>query len=261
MKLKNLKRLIAVLLAVTILSAPVASSGAVTFTDLAGYEYASEAIADWAAKGIIVGFGDGTYRPATYFTLAQYASIISRVLGYTNAANAAAYPQLSPTAWYASPILKCIYEGVISVDATGIIRPDEPITRGEIMVLTAKAYKVAPSSGNTTFLDDAEIPAAQKPYIKALQDQGLVVGSFTGTGYTVNANAYVTRGDTAVLLYGINTAWEKIKAETGKTIPDASLWPDPVQPGNSSSSFKPPSYAVSSVSISPVSTVAAEEDD
>jgi hypothetical protein len=260
MKLKGLKRLIAVLLAVTVLSAPVTSSGAAAFTDLAGYEYAADSISDWTAKGILVGFGDGTFRPAGSFTLGQFASVISRVLGYTSAANAAAYPQLAATAWYTPAILKCISEGVITVDSAGIIRPDEPLTRGEIIVLTAKAYKVAPVSGNTTFLDDASIPAAQKPYIKALQDQGLLVGVFTGTGYTVNASAYINRADTAVLLYGINTAWEKIKAETGKTVPDASLWPDPLPPGGSTSYFKPPSYAVSSVAISPVSTAAFEED-
>ncbi|MDR1000291.1 MAG: S-layer homology domain-containing protein [Clostridiales bacterium] len=256
MKRKGFKRLIAALLAIIVLSAPITSSGAETFTDLAGYEYASEAIADWAAKGIIVGFGDGTYRPASYFTLAQYASVISRVLGYTTSANAAAYPQLSAAAWYTPAILKCIQEGVITVNSGGIISPDEPITRGEIMVFTAKAYKIAPVSGNTTFIDDATIPEAQKPYIKALQDRGLVVGSFSGTGYSVSANAYINRGDTAVLLYGINTAWEKIKAETGKTAPDASLWPDPLPPSGSTSYFKPPSYATSSVAVSPASTVA-----
>ena len=53
-----------------------------SFKDLTGYDWAAKYIDFAAAKGVITGYADGTFRPAGKVTYAEMASMLIRALGY-----------------------------------------------------------------------------------------------------------------------------------------------------------------------------------
>ena len=59
------------------------STGVATFTDIANYSWATEAIMALAEKGIIKGISDTSFAPANQIKRADYILSIVRMLGVT----------------------------------------------------------------------------------------------------------------------------------------------------------------------------------
>ena len=80
--------------------------------------------------------------------------------------------------------------------------PDETVTRGEFTVMAMKVAGVSPFSTafDTSFDDNAEIPASIRPYIATAQALGVVRGSFDGTGLYFDADRPITAAEAAVIV-------------------------------------------------------------
>ncbi len=80
--------------------------------------------------------------------------------------------------------------------------PDEPMTRGEFLVMAMKAVGIAPRRGltQTVFDDNEKIPVGIRPYVAKAQEAGYIVGSFGEDGLVFSAEETVTRGEAAVLV-------------------------------------------------------------
>jgi hypothetical protein len=200
-----------------IMSMPFTAS-AVSFSDTSGH-WAQSVISKWTDQGVIVGYGDGKFHPDDYLTRAQYGSILCQIFQYSAQATNV-YPELTASAWYTPIFLKLIAAGIVSPDNSGRLNPNSPISRGDMMVWTAKAYQIAPVGGNTTFLDDSSIPADQKPYIKALQLLGMIVGYSVNGGYEVRAGQSLTRAEGVQVIDQADSGYSN--ANTNGTIPTPS---------------------------------------
>ncbi|MDR1914939.1 MAG: S-layer homology domain-containing protein [Clostridiales bacterium] len=254
MKLRHVKKVVAVLLMISVLLSPLsASSASVSFADVSTSYWAASPINYWAQQGVIFGYGDGKFHPEDQLTLAQYSSILNQVWKYSVSAPNV-YPDLPADKWYTPIILKLIAAGVVTPAANGLVQPEKQITRGEMFVLTAKAYKIAPRAGATTFLDDASIPADQKPYINALAYYGIVVGYQVTGGYEVRATQQLTRAENIQVFDVAEKAYQeqKDKILAGTAVSDPATWAPPLRPGGSAggSGFKVPGYTPSGSGIS-----------
>lgn len=147
--------------------------------NLAGMRYAdvnehwaSEEILRWSDLGVLRGDGE-SFRPNDTITRGEMAVILNQVMNYQRKADNT-YTDLGQS-FYTDAVLKATASGIMANSGTEL-KPEEPITRQEAVVMMAKALSI-PSEGATSFLDDEEIADWAKGYIGALQTRGLIFGS------------------------------------------------------------------------------------
>lgn len=111
----------------------------VNFTDLAGNKNA-EAIKILAAKGIINGMDESTFAPNANMTRAQFATIVTKSMGY-EPKNIAKFSDVPKSKWYAGYIGAAYNAGIINGRTASTFDPEGLITRQEAAVMVANAAK------------------------------------------------------------------------------------------------------------------------
>lgn len=107
-------------------------------------------------------------------------------------------------AWYAATVLA--EEGVFVGESVGgayLFHPDEPVTRGEFLVMCLKltGAPIMEDITRTGFSDDGDIPLWQKPYVTTAVMADFISGSTTSNGSIVFSPAEpVTFAQAAVML-------------------------------------------------------------
>jgi len=123
-----------------------------TFTDLSGYDWASESIYKLSKLGIIKGTSETTFSPANNITRADFAVLLSRTFNLKNEVTDN-FNDVPADEYFYEPIgiLKSLG---IAQGSEGNYRPYEPITRQDIIVLTHRALSLL---GNITDSPDYDI--------------------------------------------------------------------------------------------------------
>lgn len=92
------------------------------------------------------------------------------------------------------------------LDGNYYFYPTETVTRAEFLAMTMKALgiRVADSTAETVFTDDAEIPAEFRGYVNTAQKLGYICGELNGDGeLTFSPNDEITRTEAAVMIYNM----------------------------------------------------------
>jgi hypothetical protein len=170
---------------------PPAGAQVAGFSDVRTTNVHAEAIAELAEAGILLGYEDGTFRPAASITRGQLASVIAR---------AAELPPVRPAPF--SDTAGNTHEGAIGALAAadillgyedGTFRPYDPIKREHVAVVIARWLGVDPVADGP--FTDVNRYAGQ---INALWEIGIVNGT-TATTFSPLAN--IRRDQTASLIY------------------------------------------------------------
>lgn len=113
-----------------------------SFQDLTGH-WARTLIEQMAAKHIAQGTGMDTFEPDAAVSRASFAAFLVRSLGLSSQdLSGVSIPDVKEGAWFYPVIAAAIHHGIIDGDS-GTIRPDEPITREEMIVMLMRAYSKA----------------------------------------------------------------------------------------------------------------------
>ncbi len=188
-----MKRKLSLFLAVAMAFSSTTVVSAKDFKDTTK-SWASGAIDRWSDNGVLNGYTDGSFKPQSNITRAEFLATIDKIMQYqTKGENT--FSDMTGTEWYANSVLNNAAAG--NVDASGIISANQNITRGEVAIILCKALEISPVEGATTFVDDSAISADAKGYIKALQNKGFVSGR---QGNKFDANAQITRAEVASIL-------------------------------------------------------------
>ena len=109
-----------------------------TFTDLAGYDWASDAIYRLRDLGIINGMSDTTYAPADNIKRGDFILILTRMLDINNAftENFADVPSDS---YYYNAIGSAAAAGIAQGDGENFM-PEDSITRQDLITLAYRAF-------------------------------------------------------------------------------------------------------------------------
>lgn len=124
------------------------------------------AIEALAARGIISGYTDGTFKPDATMTRAEFAAIIVKGLGLT-AKNNNAFTDVLSTAWYAGYVGTANTYGIVSGTGGKKYNPNGTITRQEAAAMVANAAKLC---GMDTDMDKGairDVLAQFTDYVKA----------------------------------------------------------------------------------------------
>ncbi|HEX3012444.1 MAG TPA: S-layer homology domain-containing protein, partial [Syntrophomonadaceae bacterium] len=161
------------------------------FTDISSC-WAQEAIEKMAALGAVSGYADGSFKPNTPITRAEFVTMLVKALKLTARGNG---PTFKDTAghWASTNMSIATASGLISGYGDGYINPDSLITREEMAVIAVKAAKLPQSSGETAFTDNVLISSWAKDSMKAAVNANIMTGypdnSIRPKGNTARAEA------------------------------------------------------------------------
>jgi S-layer homology domain. len=176
-----------------------------TFNDLAAYSWAKDSIETMASKGVINGTSETTFAPGENITRADFIVLLVNTLGLKAKVDSN-FSDLKSTDYYYNAVGIAKSLGVTKGQGDNNFNPSEEISRQDMMVLTARAMrianKLAASTGNveiSAFTDKSAVADYAAADISAMVKDGLIKGDNS----TINPLGNATRAEVAVLMYRI----------------------------------------------------------
>lgn len=162
--------------------------------DLQGH-WAQETLERWVERGLIQGYGDGTFRPSETITRAEFVALVNRAFGFT-AEQPADFSDVPADDWFARDVMRAVAAGYVLGYEDGTFRPNDAISRQEVAVILARLLRLEDAAeAASAFSDAAEI--AFRGAVGAALLTGLIMGYPDGTFGPLRA---VTRAEAVVLL-------------------------------------------------------------
>jgi len=167
-----------------------------TYPDLAGH-WSKANVESMAAKHVVSGYPDGTYKPENNITRAEFANLIVKaleldVVEYNNEFN-----DINAADWYADVVATAYANGIIDGYPEGTFLPNKEISRLEMAAMLSKALDVEINDNYypmaaQAFGDYSDIASWGKDHMVKVYQEGLMVGMdgvFNPTGTTTRAQA------------------------------------------------------------------------
>lgn len=167
------------------------------FADVAPDHWANEAVTALANSNVISGYGNGTFKPDSLITRAEYVKILVSVAGLKTAD--CDFADVAKDAWYYGYVGAAANAG-IAKGSDGKFNPDDTITRQDAATLLYRASGSAKANSSKTvaFADETDISAYASDAVMTLASlevlNGYTTGEFLPTGN-------MTRAEVAQMLY------------------------------------------------------------
>ena len=105
-----------------------------SFRDVTSTHWAFASVERAAELGLVTGYSDGTFRPDTAVTRAQFVLMLWRMCGKPAAAKAASFADASAD-WYQDALSWAVEKGYVNGLSDTRFGPDAPITRQQAMAI------------------------------------------------------------------------------------------------------------------------------
>ena len=190
--MRNLKKVLALVVAVAMIASMGLVASAVNYSDVASNASYADAVNLLSNLGIIKGYEDGTFKPDNTVTRAEAATMIVRMLGLDDEVEAGEtnFTDVEADNWASGYVNVAYANGIINGMGDGTFNPNGEVTYGQIvkMIVCALGYEpVALANGGY------------------LGGGYLYAGSSQVTGFTKGvagtANAAASRATVARLIY------------------------------------------------------------
>lgn len=177
------------------------------FTDTAGY-WGRTYVDFMYTSGITTGYKDGSFRPNSQITRAQFSVMLYRYLQLDERKYAGVtlpFADLSQIPDYALPAIRALYtEGIVTgstgQDGSIYFQPNQSLTRAQAATMIGRTQPRGAWAGNMSFSDAGSIPAYAQEYIRTMAAQGVIGGYQDGS---FRPNTPITRGQMAKILYNL----------------------------------------------------------
>ncbi|WP_199616630.1 S-layer homology domain-containing protein [Paenibacillus alkalitolerans] len=155
-----------------------------SFKDLSAH-WAKDAVEVLAAKNIVNGFEDGTYRPDTQVTRAQFVKLLAGIFGLqaVSSGNEGHFADVGRNHWAFGVVEAAAKAGWVQGDG-GSFHPDAPVTREQMSAMIVRAMgakapvlQLEETEGLLKFKDAATISGWAKANVAAVVKLGLLKGS------------------------------------------------------------------------------------
>ncbi len=184
---------------------PSSKEDTVYFNDISRYTWAENAINALAEKKIINGIGDGMFAPAANVKRADFLIMLMNALGIDETAEES-FSDVDASKYYAKAVNAAKKLGIANGDNNGNFRPEEFISRQDMMVLVCRALKTVDKE-----LDKAENSVldkfSDKDYISEYARESVAdmvnAEIVSGTGSSIDPKSNTTRAQAAVIIYNV----------------------------------------------------------
>ncbi len=187
-------------------SVPITAPGT-TFDDIV-FSDEITAIEGLAARKILNGYEDGTFRPDNTMTRAEFAATVVRSLGLTPAA-VSVFTDVASAEWYAGYVGTAYTYGIVTGRTPTTFDPGGTITRQEAAVMVARAAKLC---GMDTEMDTAAIRDMLAQFVDYVQVADWARESLTfcysadildQSALTIKPTAAITRSEIAQMIFNM----------------------------------------------------------
>jgi uncharacterized protein (DUF2252 family) len=176
----------------------VAPAPQANLVDISGH-WANAAIQRAAELGVVAGYADGSFKPEKAVTRAEFIVMLARLSKWAPASSGTAFTdQDSVGGWAANAIAAAVQQGVIAGYEDGSFRPNDAITRAEMIVMLARSEKINAAAGAAaSFADYEAIPVWARGSVDAFRQLGFIQGRGNNS-FAPQASA--TRAEATILL-------------------------------------------------------------
>jgi chondroitin AC lyase len=149
----------------------------VKFTDIAGH-WGEDSIISAAGKKLITGYPDGTFKPNSPVTRAEFTVMLVNALQLKESRSDLLFTDRAKIGtWAKRAVTKAVEAGIVGGYDDGSFRPEARITRAEMASMSARALELSLDEGGTTsFADDGVIPEWAKGAVNVIHKLGIVSG-------------------------------------------------------------------------------------
>lgn len=177
---------------------PKPTEPVIAFTDIAGH-WAEDYIMRAAAKGIVSGYPDGTFKPNNPVTRAEFTVMLAGALKLEGNGSALTFTDHDQIGgWAKQAVAQAVQAGIVVGFSDGSFRPNTQITRVEMAVMVARALQLELNANALPgFADDEAIPQWAKGAVEAIRKLGIVDGR-GGNRFVPNETA--SRAEATVML-------------------------------------------------------------
>ena len=172
--------------------------------------WSQRTVAAMAARGIVTGFPDQTYRPDISILRSEAASMLMETLRHTNLLQEVNvrhnFKDVIESIWYAPPIEAVWQAGLLKGFPDQSFRPEEPMTREAFIVAAMSLYhkltdrQASEALQPKRFSDASSISDWARRDIDEASALGLISGDPSGQ---LRPKASVSRSEAAQILYSI----------------------------------------------------------
>ncbi len=214
------RRLLPLALAAVLLLSTVPATA--VFRDTTGH-WAESTLSEWQDKGLINGYSDGSFRPDSTITRAEFIKLVNQALGFT-AESVVSFSDVKESDWFYTEVSKAAAAGYAQ-GSGGAFRPGQSITRAEAAVMLARALKLAADETRAeAFADAAVFPAWAKDSIGAVAEAAYMTGYPDGT---FGADSLITRAEAVVTLDRVRkNAQDTVIEKAGTTLENETVTGD-----------------------------------
>lgn len=195
------KRVLSNLLSLALIASSVSASYGLTtsqkqlkFSDINNH-WAKSAITTFIDRGHIKGYSDGTFRPNSNITRAEFISIVNNAFGFKEKGTEN-FTDVKSTDWYYGEVVKAMKQGYISGYGDKTFKPNKAITREEACKIIGSIVNVN-GDGTILFNDKKGISTWASKYVDGLSDKGIIKGY---SDNTFRAKNNITRGESVVVV-------------------------------------------------------------
>nr|WP_306812836.1 S-layer homology domain-containing protein [Paenibacillus soyae] len=157
-----------------------------SFQDVADTHWASHAVKELAAMGIVQGVTFDEFRPGGSVTRAEFAAMLVRALGLqADGEEEPAFADVAADSWYAGAVAAAAEYGIVQGRGGNLFAPEVTITREEMAVMLVRAAELIVgeplvAEEDAIFVDGGEISEWAKDAVNVAYALELVQGDEMG---------------------------------------------------------------------------------
>jgi hypothetical protein len=169
--------------------------------------WARKSIENMGSRLVVAGDGNGTYRPNSDMTRAEFAAIVGKALGLRTKEGQSSFSDVNVTDWYHGYTMTAASYGIVTGYNSSTFAPNDKITREQAMTMIARAMKI---TGLKTSGEERDIDAllagykdagAISGYAKSAIGECLKTGIVSGKADKILApKDFITRAEVAVIV-------------------------------------------------------------
>lgn len=174
-----------------------------TFYDIQG-NWAQACVEDLARRNVISGYPDGSFRPGSPVSRAEFAAMVRRAFpAAAQTRNSVQFADVPSDYWAYTSIQEAYRTGFLSGYPGNVFNPNQKIPRAQVLVSLASGLNYTPTGSVTTtlnasFEDAGAIPEYAQSAIAAATQRQLVVNY--PNVKVLNPNQLASRADVASFL-------------------------------------------------------------
>ncbi|WP_414573167.1 S-layer homology domain-containing protein [Nostoc sp. CCY 9925] len=173
----------------------------ITISDIENH-WAAQWIRPLINKGIILGFPDGTFKPDTYLTRAEYAALLSKAFQLPESKSYIEFKDIKSNYWADKSIQNANTSQYLKGFPDKTFHPNDNVQRVEVIASLVSGLKLSTTKNNTklNMYDDANsIPQWSKEAVITANLNQLIINYPNPNKLNPTNNA--TRAEVAVMLY------------------------------------------------------------